>query len=192
MKNIRARHIASVFGIVIALFAFVYGSYKPFIKSQRFIHGLQQLQVIRSMSAFKEAFDPVFSFSSPVGEEEAAKFLSYDILGIIRQPGQSEEVARGLVEYIEPYIEKTDVRHLLSLGQMYVILWNAYGHEADYVIAERYYRDALAMGPKLPPVLFALFTLYQQRGDSEKLNEIALTIKAYWPEAIHETVRGEQ
>jgi tetratricopeptide (TPR) repeat protein len=86
------------------------------------------------------------------------------------------------VEYIEPHMFKDNVRHLLSVGMMYENLWLRYGKkDADYAKAEGYYRAALAIGPKLPPVLYSLANLYNEKGDLTKGREIKAMILNLWP-----------
>lgn len=182
--NQEIKKIIVFLGITFAVLSIYFGSLAPFAKAQRYITGLNAMPTIKSLEDFKKNFDKVFEFYSPVGDEETAKFLGGTILGIISQKEQPENVSRYLVEYIEPHLFKNNVRHLIMRGQMYFILWQKSQkvNESDFIKAENYYRQALAIGPKLPLVLYGLLDIYQVKGDSEKTREIAGRILQYWPE----------
>lgn len=167
--------------IVFALFLIYFGAYLPFARGRAYVTALRAAQSINSLNEFKALFDRPLNFYSPVGDEEVAKFLSIDILKTITQ-ARPEELNRALVEYIEPYMLKNNVRHLIILGQMYSVLWREYGHNEDYLKSEAYQRQAFEIGPNLPPVLYGLLDIYQASGDDVKLKEIVSDIVKYWPE----------
>ena len=159
------------------------GAYLPFTKSQRYIVAIRTLPSLKSVGEFEKNFDAVINYYSPIGDEEVMKFLSNDISNIIAGQEQPEVVSRALVEYIEPHMFKNDVRHLLTLGRMYSVLWQKYDRkDADYNRAEEYFLKAYAIGPKLPPVLYSLFDIYKLKGDNEKLKNIVSEILRYWPD----------
>mgnify|MGYP001572513354 CR=1 FL=1 len=180
-KNIK--YIVTFIGIGAAVFFIIYGAYMPFQEASLYISALRKMSSIRSVQDFEANFNRVFDFYSPVGEEEIVKFLSYDILGVISQGGQSESVAREVVSYIEPHLFKNNVRHLLNGAHMYEILWRNFGKkDEDFKKAEEYYLAARAIGPKLPPVLYSLVGLYQQKGDFAKAKDVAEAILKLWPQ----------
>lgn len=176
------KKIISVALIVLAILAIYLGSYLPLTKSRRFIGALRELPSVRSVEGFMTAFDRPLTYASPVGQEEAVKFLSHDVLSIISQETQAELVRRALVAYVEPYLFQNNVRHLLVGGQMYQALWRYHGEEEDFGRAEEYYLKAFAIGPKLPPVLYNLLALYVERNDVMKAVEFAGLIASYWPD----------
>ena len=180
--NFLIKKIVIVIIIVIVLSGIFFGSILPLMKSRRFISSLNSIQFIKTIKEFKVNFDRPLKFYSPIGDEEIVKFLSGNIFSAIAQREQSEATARELILYIEPYMFKNNVRHLLTLSQMYFVLWQKSGQEDDFIKAENYFRQALAIGPKLPPVLYTLFDLYQAKGDREKIKEIGEIILKYWPE----------
>ncbi|KKQ23109.1 hypothetical protein A2999_01250 [Candidatus Wolfebacteria bacterium RIFCSPLOWO2_01_FULL_38_11] len=182
MSKLFIKQFIVILLIILAIFFIIFGSLLPLMKSRRFIHSLNSAQFIKTLGEFKENFDRPLKFYSPIGDEEIAKFLSGNILSGIYQKEQPEAVARELVLYIEPYMFKNNVRHLLALGQMYSVLWQKSGREDDFIKAENYYQKALSIGPKLPPLLYGMFDLYQLKGDKEKLRETAGQILKYWPE----------
>lgn len=179
--NSITKYILGFAGIAAVLFLIVYGAYLPFQKANLYISALRQMASVHSVAEFETNFNRVFNFYSPIGEEEIAKFLSYDILNLISQ-GQSEEVVREIVRFIEPHLITTNVRHLLNGAHMYEIMWRRFGkRDDDFNKTESYYLAAMKIGPKLPPVLYALTSLYQEKGDLVKAKAVAQIILQYWP-----------
>lgn len=176
------KQIIAIVGIVLALLFIYFGSILPLVKSRRFIVSLGEASSIKTIDEFQKNFDKPLNFYSPVGDEEIAKFLSTDILKAISQKEQPENVSRILVNYIEPYMFKNNVRHLIVLAQMYSVLWQKSGKEDDFKKAKEYYKEALVIGPKLPPVLYGFLDLERAKGDKEKIKEISEMILKYWPE----------
>lgn len=167
--------------IVLGVLMVYFSAYLPFAKSRAYIRAVRQTQQIKSFDEFKKIFDPVFNFYSPVGDEEVVKFLSNDILTLISQEQANEEVSRLLVEYIEPYFFDENVRHMITIARMYETLWRRWGGEEDYKKAEAYFLKAHDIGPKLPPVLYAMVSFYYSRGDFDKTRNIANEILKSWP-----------
>lgn len=167
--------------ITLALISAYFGAYLPFVKGQEYVTALRAAQSVRSLNEFETLFARPLDFYSPIGDEEIAKFLGMNILNTVTQ-ARPEELNRALVEYIEPYMIKNNLRHLIILGQMYSILWREYGHKEDYMKSESYQRKAFEIGPNLPPVLYGLLDIYQTSGDDVKLKEIASEIVKYWPQ----------
>ncbi len=182
MKNDILKSFIAIGLIILAILSIIFGAYLPWVKSRNYIKALLSVSSVKTVEEFEANFDKPFKFYSPIGDEEVAKFLANDILQIIMQQNQSEAVDRKLVVYIEPYLFKNDVRHLSATGQMYQVLWQKYGKEEDFQKTENYYKMAYAIGPKLPPVLYAMLNLYQIKGDKQKVKEIGEIILGYWPE----------
>lgn len=175
------RYAIVVVGIVLASSAIVLGSILPLAKAQLYIDSARNVSQVRSMDQFRENFDAVLKFYSPVGDEEVAKFLGNEIFGAVSNPRQQEEVSRSLVGYIEPYFMKDNVRHLLLVGRMYYALWINFKKESDFAKAEGYFKRAHELGPELPNPLYGLLDLYQKNGDDAKVQELAKEILALWP-----------
>ncbi|MEK7089533.1 MAG: hypothetical protein AAB920_01815 [Patescibacteria group bacterium] len=175
------KQIVIVLGIILAVLSFIYGAALPFMKAGAYISAMGNLQKVRSLQGFKDNFDAVFNFYSPVGTEEITKFLANDIVNLVSQEQQPEAVSRELVAYIEPHLEKNNPRHLMSGAQMRMILWLRYQKKDDYMRTEAYYKQILSFGPKLPPALYGLFELYSRAGDKENMRKVGETILSYWP-----------
>lgn len=168
--------------ILAALSSIYLGAYAPLAKAKSYIHALRSVPQAGSFEEFKQIFDVPLTFSSPVGQEEVVKYTASNILDIIAQPNQPESVMRALADYIEPYIFQNDVRHLILMGQIYYTLWMNYGRqEADFEKAVGYFQKVRAIGPKLPPALYSLFSLYKEHGDTAKAKDAGRAILEYWP-----------
>lgn len=170
-----------IVGIVLAAAGLYFGALLPLRKAQSFIDAERRMASVRTIDDLKKNFDASFDLYSPVGTEEIAKFLGSNIMSIVSQ-GQSEEVSRQLVDYMEPHLFKDDVRHLLLLNQMYQTLWQDYHQEADYQKAVGYLEKAHEIGPNLPPPLYGLFSLYGAHGDKSNFERIGRLILANWPQ----------
>ncbi len=168
--------------IILAILSIVFGSYLPLVKSRRFIAALSSVASVKTVQEFMVNFDKSFKFYSPIGDEEITKFLVNDVLQLISQPTQSEAVDRALVNYIEPYLFKNDLRHLMATGEMHRILWEKYGREEDFTKAEDYFNQAYKIGPNVPPVLYSMINLYLAKRDILKVKEIGGIVLQYWPD----------
>ncbi len=172
--------IAGVVGAVL-LASIIWGSLLPFARSRRFIAALRAFPQIQSIEQFTAIFDSVFNFYAPVGDEEIAKFLSNDITNVVAQNTVPEGPARMLTEYIDGHLFKDDVRHLLTSGQLYYFLWKRFAKEDDFKKAEEYFLKAESIGPELPPPLYALLSLYRDKGDRQSVVAVGEKILALWP-----------
>ena len=167
--------------ILFVVFLFVFGSVLPVLKSQAYISAAQNVNSARTIADFKANFDEVFSFYSPIGGEESAKYLTSNILSVVNsQKDMSESVARELMDYIEPKIYP-DTRHYIAMANLHTMSLTRFMKQADYDAAIDYYKKARELGPKLPPVLYGLLTLYSAVGDDENTIEVGNTILKYWP-----------
>jgi len=168
--------------ILFVLFLFVFGSILPVLKSQAYIDAAQGVNNVRSIEEFKTNFDKVFGFYSPVGGEESAKYLTSNILSVVNsQQDMSEGTTRELINYIEPKIYP-DTRHYIAMANLYTMTLTRFKRQGDYDAAVDYYKKAREMGPKLPPVLYGLLTLYSAVGDNENTIEVGNTILESWPQ----------
>lgn len=172
--------IATGVGLIL-LASVIYGSLLPFARSRRFIAALRSFAGIQSIEQFTAVFDSVFNFNAPIGDEEIIKFLSNDVTNIIANNNVPEVPARKLAEYIDSRLFKNDVRHLLTSGQIYYFLWKRFHEESDFRKAEEYFLKAGEIGPKLPPPLFALLSLYREGGKMDRAKQIAQRIIGLWP-----------
>jgi hypothetical protein len=172
----------SVLGIVLAIFMIIYGSVLPVLKSQAYIDASRNMSGVNTVQGLEDDFNVVFNMYSPIGGEESAKFLESNIIAVVSgQSGQKEAITRALINYIEPKIYP-DTRHYLAMASMYMVALTGFKLESDYDKAVGYYLRARVFGPKLPPVLYGLLTLYNAKGDKTGVHEVGGTILKYWPQ----------
>lgn len=170
------------FGILFAGFLFIYGSVLPVLKSQAYIDAARNVNNVKTITEFKTNFDNVFNFYSPIGGEESAKYLLSNIIAVVSgQKDVSEGVVHELINYIEP---KTypETRQYITMANLYTLSLTRFKKQDDYNRAVEYYRKAREQGPKLPPVLYGLLTLYDATGDAAGAKEVGNTILKYWPQ----------
>jgi len=165
-----------------ALTSLYLGAYAPFMKAKMYITALQGMQSYGSLDVFEQAFDSVFSFPSPVGNPEVAKFLSGDVVDLTNSSSQPEDVTRALVAYITPHLATDRIQPLIALGQLYYVLWVRFHTQADFDASAGYLEKALTLGPKFANTLYNLFALYQSNPATQaQAKEVGKTILEYWP-----------
>jgi tetratricopeptide (TPR) repeat protein len=170
------------FGIALSAFFFVFGSVLPVLKSQAYINSARNVNKTRTISEFKNNFDKVFNFYSPVGGEESAKYLMSNIITVVSgQKDMSESVLRELIAYIEPKMYP-ETRHYISMATLHTLALTRFKQQEDYDKAVGYYLKAREIGPKLPPVLYGLLTLYNATGDEKGVREVGGEILKHWPQ----------
>lgn len=167
--------------LVTGVLMIYFSAYLPYAKSRVYINAVRQAQNLRSVDEFKNLFNSVFNFYSPVGEEEVVKFLSNDIAALINRPEATEDVSGLLIEYLAPRFFSNNVRHMITGARIYETLWRRWGKEVYYSKSEDYYQKAYAIGPKLPPVLYGMLGIYYMRQDFNRAKSIAGQILTYWP-----------
>lgn len=181
-KKIR---ITLCLGIVaIGLIGAYLGAYTPFARGQQYISALRKAPSTKTVQGFEENFRAALDYPSPIGDEELTKFLASDIIGFVSQSEQPEAVSRELTRFIEQYIFKNNVRHLLSIARIRFVLWQRFGGEEDYVAAEKYLLRALEFGPDVPPILYNLFEIYVAKNNMHAALRIAEEIAVRWPSDV--------
>lgn len=187
------KQLSLVLLILLAVLSFVFGAVLPYRKAKAFVTAMREIKSSSSMSVqrLEEIIDYAFSLSSPVGEEEYAKFFASEVVMML-ESGSPEEVERRLVEYAEEKIRPVLERKpnsvypqlLLSLGLMYEKLWDSYGNGEDLSRAISYYEEgnAIAEEKNRPQFLWSLRNTYLKAGDVEKARETMEYILSLWPD----------
>lgn len=168
--------------VAMSVLMIYFSAYLPYAKSRAYINAIRAAQNLRSVEEFKKTLDKVFNFYSPVGDEEVVKFLSNDVASLINQEQATQDISRLIVEYIEPRFFENNVRHMITAAKMYETLWRRWGGEDDFKKTESYFLKAYEIGPKLPPVLYGMVSLYYAHRDFDKVKTIAGEILTYWPD----------
>ncbi|KKU14367.1 hypothetical protein A3I34_01095 [Candidatus Jorgensenbacteria bacterium RIFCSPLOWO2_02_FULL_45_12] len=177
--NLKKTIIAAI--LALSLLSLYFGSYIPWTRSRAFIRGLRGMNKIKSVANFKNLFEPALR-RNVIGDEETFKYLAGEILKIISQEDTTENVSLELINFIKPYHSENNVRHLMSMGDMHYILWRKNMNPEYFNQAEQFYLKAKEAGPKLPPPLYMLLTLYQNGFETEKAKDIARYILSLWPD----------
>lgn len=185
-------HSAYLF-LLVCIFCFlfygmVFGALLPFMKSVVFMDFFSSPQGITNARGFYDHYDRVFAFSSLVGDQEISLLIAYDVLELLQSTSLSYETARDLALYADAHLAYySDFQTVLTRGHIYQTLWLVGRDARDYLEAERFFREALALGSKVPRVLYSLFFLYYEAHDAEKARDVGTTILRYWP--YDQTVR---
>lgn len=176
-----AKNIVAFCFIIVSVVAVYFGSYLPYTKSKMYIGAVQTK--ISGFDQLKSIYDQVFSFYSPIGDEESVKFLLNSIDGWVANPANAANEAgvRQLVSYIEPKIFQNNPRHLLLMGSIYSNFWRQFKKDEDFEKAVDYYRRILVIGPNLPHALYSLLSLYIQADRPAEVREIGDRIIQLWP-----------
>lgn len=165
---------------VVALLLFVGGAVLPWRMAGNYIGALRQVgQGNVSLDGFKSLFKDVFEFPSPVGLEETVKFLSGDLKAMVAN--QEETVAKDLADFIEPYLFKNEVRHLLIRAEIRSILWRRFGEQEDFIRAAEAYQEIGRIGKFLPQPLYGLYGLFGEAGQKELADRVGREILKIWP-----------
>ncbi len=179
MKNESVIISVSVAFIILATASIFFGAIQPLARAQNFIEATRApaTTVMELENNFRRALD----YPSYVGDEESAKFLGSNIRGYIGNKQIPEPVSRELLNFIEPYLEQDNIRHLMMAGQMYLNMWSTYKGQSDYEVAVKYYVEARRLGPKVYPVLFGLLAIYDAGGKTAEAKEVGNYILSIWP-----------
>lgn len=169
--------------------ALYYGSYLPFQKSRIFISAFRNIQRVESVETFRETFDSVLRFPSPVGQNEEIRFLSQQVVELISKK-PAEEASRALMSYLESYltpiIRKQTIlnytQNFIILGGLYHAAWVNYGKQEDLEKAIAYYSRGLEASPRRPQFLYNLFDLYRASGNIGEAKKIGEQILTFWPQ----------
>jgi len=168
--------------IIIGMTVLTYqGSFRTLVKGRKYIETIGRANSIKTVQQFEENLRDVLDYPAPVSDDEIVKFIGGDVINLVAKPGQSEEIGRELIRFVESYSDQKDVLHILNLGRAYHYLWVNHKNPEDYKSAEKYYEKILVIAPKLPPVLYGMIDLYRVAGDREKTKEYAEKTLMYWP-----------
>lgn len=188
-KNSGIKYFIVAAGIIGGVMGIIYGAIMPILKAQSYVDATVAMAKVRTIQDFEDQFNNAYAISSPIGGEEISKFLVSSISGMIsNQADMPENVTRALAEYVEPKIFPGNPRHLIPMATIYSMLWVRFHHEEDYQKAVDYYQRTLVTGPKLPPALYSLFSLYQAHGDRAGMKTIGEQILTYWPQDVRISV----
>ena len=179
MKNESLIVGLSVVAILGAAASIFMGAIQPLARAQNFIEATraQATTVEELENNMRRALD----YPSYVGGEEVAKFLGGNVRNYVGNEKMPEEISRELLNFIGPYMEKDNVRHLMMMGQMHIQTWATFKKQSDYDAAVDYYVRSRKIAPKVYPVLLGLLSIYNAGGKIEEAKEVGATILSIWP-----------
>ncbi len=164
-------------------------AYLPYVKASLYTTASENISRYKTVDDFKNAFDKVFDFYSPIGQQEIERFLGVHILNIIRNTEQPKSVSGALVNYAEEifhidyptYRGLNFVQNYIILGNIHLENWRRHHEPQDAVLAEKYFLDGLKSSPKRPQFLYGLFVVYTESNQKEKAISVDKEIMKYWP-----------
>ncbi len=174
---------ASIVAIIFILIGAYYGTMLPYAKAAKYIDVESAKYQVTTEPQLEDLFRQVLDFKSPVGDEEAPKFLSSDVISVVDQLKTDSPDAHAITNFIIPYLWTDDIRHLLIRGQLRTMLWQNFHQSADYQDAVATLTKAHDIAPDLPQPMFGLAALYQSAGDRADLLKMEEEILALWPDA---------
>lgn len=166
--------------IVLASFFLIWGAVLPWNMAGSYINALRSTRQDKiSLDEFISLFSGVLNYPSPVGREEVVKFLSGDLKGMIAS--QEEPVARALAGFIDSYLFKNDVRHILTRAEIDYTLWKRFKKQEDFVRTAEAYQEAGKIGIFLPQPLYGLYNLFLEGGQKDLASRVGKEILRLWP-----------
>jgi len=187
------RTVKQVIAVVVSLGILgisVYGSYLPMRKAEIFISTLQSLSAepVSSLNELQQRLSMPLDYPSPIGQEELVRNTANNILGFISQSGDATSTA-FLVSFLNSYYNPIIARGKgMSFGQdlylMGAVNETAFAHTGNpaYIEgAQKYYEEAVALGPNRPQALYGLFDIYRAEGNVQSTTAIGEKILSNWP-----------
>lgn len=176
---IKEKILASVI-IILASYFLIWGAVLPWNMAGNYIDALRSARQEKiSLDGFVDLFSGVLNYPSPVGQEEVVKFLSGDLKGMVAN--QEEPVARALADFIDPYLFKTDVRHLLTRAEINYTLWKRFNKQEDFIKTAEAYQEAGKIGTFLPQPLYGLYNIFLEGGQKDLAQRTGKEILRLWP-----------
>lgn len=178
--------VAAIFGIA------VYGSYLPMRKAQMFIATLQGLQTQQgqatSLQDLENKLSVPLNYPSPIGQEELVRNMANSVLSFIQQGGDASSTA-ALIGFLNSYYDPIlNVGRGMSFGQdLYLegaineVAFSTTGNPTYLAAAQKWYQEAVSLGPNRPQALYGLFDIYRAEGDTTDTIAIGTTILRNWP-----------
>ena len=186
-----SRQIIAVALVPFILVVMYVGTHLPFRKARLFIAA--QSNPARTFEEYNAQLDKALDTYSPIGQEETLLNYLYFVSDIVPQV-KEEEIVHILVEKAERHAEPIIARGPgLNLVQILYQLGIVYKRAGMRLEDETYIKKAIeafelgrVYSPKRPIFLQELFNLYRERGEKEKLEEIARVIVSLWPDQEEE------
>jgi len=182
------KQIISPILIILALLGIYFGAILPFKKAQLFIDAYRVFDSQQTVRSLEDSFTKALDFYSPIGQEEARRYLGSRLLSLFVKQ-MPKEVSNEIISYYESWFNFKNenksglnwTQNLLVLGNLHQSAWNIFKDEKDYISAENYYLEGLKLSSTRPQFFYGLQELYKSKGDTEKEQAITNTINKLWP-----------
>jgi len=189
MSRTSKQIIAVVLVAVILVIAW-WGSYTPMRKAEMFIATLQGLQTTpaTSIQELVTRISAPLDYPSPIGQEELVRNMANNILNLVQRSSDATTTAQFMAilnHYFDPIVAQGKG---MSFGQDLYLLGAinetafVQTHNPEYLLgAQKYYEEAVSLGPNRPQALYGLYDIYRFEGNVASTTVIVQKILSQWP-----------
>ena len=189
MKQTIKELIAVIVVFFILLVAW-YGSYLPMRKAQIYISTLQNMQAnpVTSVADLENRLSVPLDYSSPIGQEELVRNMATSVLGFVQQSTDASTTANLIdftTKYFEPILSKEKGmsfgQDVYLMGMINEIAFTKTMDSQFLLNAQKYYSEAVKLGPNRPQGLYGLFDVYNIEKNIPQAEAIGKRILHNWP-----------
>jgi hypothetical protein len=183
------RIIAVIVSLAVLSLAY-FGSYLPLRKAQMFIATLQGLQTspATTLQDLETRISLPLDYPSPIGQEELVRNAGNSVLSFVQQNTNASatiELVNYLTMYYQPLIDRgtgmSFGQDLYLMGAVNEIAFARTGSTPLLAASQKYYEQAVALGPDRPQALYGLFDVYRAEGNLSSSIAIGNHILTNWP-----------
>jgi hypothetical protein len=184
------KELTAVISVAFLLFVAWYGSYLPMRKAQIYIGTLKNMQTnpITSLTDLENRLSVPLNYPSPVGQEELVRNMASSVLGFVQQTNDATSTAQ-LINFTEKYFDPLIARgkgmsfsqDVYLMGIINEIAYTKTGNPKYLSDAQRYYTEAVEIGPNRPQGLYGLFDVYNIEKNIPAAKAIGEKILHNWP-----------
>lgn len=183
--------IIIAFLVTVAAAGFIYfGAYLPITKSQLYVDTQMNLSNIKTLQQFSSAFENVFNYYSPVGQDEIIQGYIVVLSGVMQQnPQPGPDVIDYLAKQAETWGDPLMARGkafnygqiIYSLGAVYKLAAVKLQNVDYYQRSVEAFKDGEEHSPGRAVFLYNLFDLYNMAGDKTDLKPVGEEIIKNFP-----------
>jgi hypothetical protein len=192
MEDRTYHRVAAVIIVAALLGVAAYGSYMPMRKAQQYIATLQGLQTqagaAKSLQDLENKLGAPLDYPSPIGQEELVRNMANSVLGFIQQGGNASTTA-DLVGFLNGYFDPilqngkgmSFGQDLYLEGAINEVAFATTGDPSYLAASQKWYSEAISLGPNRPQALYGLFDVYRAEGNASGTIAVGTTIMRNWP-----------
>lgn len=168
----------------------VYGSYMPMRKSQMFIATLGSLQTnpATSLKDLQNRLAVPLDYPSPIGQEELVRNMANSVLAFVQQgpdPSSTADLIGFMNSYFDPILNRgkgmSFGQDLYLEGAINEIAFAETGSTSYLAAAEKWFGEAVALGPNRPQSLYGLFDVLRASDNVTGTIQVGQKILQNWP-----------